>query len=732
MRVTIVGGGPAGLYLGLLLKNRDASHRVRVVERNRHDDTFGFGVVFSDATMDNLRQADAVTYEQITSSFWHWDEIDTFFGGEKLVSTGHGFAGMSRKKLLLLLQNRCRELGVELSFETEIADPAELLADCDLLVGADGVMSTVRERWADAFKPNIDMRPNRFVWLGTTVPYEAFTFIFKENEHGLWRVHAYRYEPEASTFILECTEETFAKTGLDPHDEDATVAYVAALFEEELDGHPLLKNRSIWRQFPTVQCGRWSHDNIVLIGDAVHTAHFSVGSGTKLALEDAIALASKLDALGAYEKERRPDVASLQRAAQASLEWFENTERYTNMEPIQFNFSMLTRSLRITHENLRLRDPDYIDRIDTWYAGKKGVPPMFTPFSLREMQLENRVVVSPMCMYSAEDGTIDDWHLVHLGSRAIGGAGLVISEMTDVSRDGRITPGCAGMYKDEHVAAWKRVTDFVHNHSNARMGLQLAHAGRKGSTRLMWEGIDEPLDEGNWPLLSASALPYLPQGQTPRAMDRSDMDDVKRDFVAAAERAEAAGFDMLEVHMAHGYLLASFLSPLTNRRDDAYGGDIAARLRYPLEIFEAVRAVWPQHKPISVRISACDWKAGGNDGPEALAIARALKERGCDIVDVSTGQTVSDDSPRYGRLWQTPYADLIRHEVGMPTMTVGGISSYADVNSILAAGRADLCVLARAHLFDPYWTRHAAYELGHDIAWPNQYSPMRRYNWRFK
>ena len=736
MRVTIVGGGPAGLYLGLLLKKNDPRHAVRIIERNRHDDTFGFGVVFSDATMDNLRQADDVTYEQITSSFWHWDEIDTFVAGEKLTSTGHGFAGMSRQQLLLILQNRCHELGVDVQFETEVTDPDALRAECDLLVGADGLMSTVRKHWEKEFEPTIDMRPNRFVWLGTTVPYRAFTFIFKENEHGLWRIHAYRYQPDASTFIVECTAETFDKTGLDPNDENATVAYVGELFAAELAGHPLLKNRSIWRQFPTVTCRRWSHDGKVLVGDAVHTAHFSVGSGTKLALEDAIALVADLDDLAAYERKRRPDVQSLQRAAQASLEWFENTERYRKMAPIQLNFSMLTRSLRITHDNLRLRDPAYIDNIDAWFAERagaaKGTPPMFTPFSLRDMKLENRVVMSPMCMYSAADGTIDDFHLVHLGSRAIGGAGLVITEMTDVSRDGRITPGCAGMYKDEHVAAWKRVTEFVHRHSHARIGMQLAHAGRKGSTRLMWEGIDEPLDEGNWPLLSASALPYLPHSQVPKAMDRSDMDAVKADFVAAAERAIEAGFDMLELHMAHGYLLASFLSPLTNRRDDEYGGTIDHRLRYPLEVFDAVRAVWPDEKPISVRISACDWKDGGNDAAEAVAIATALQAHGCDIVDVSTGQTVSGDHPRYGRLWQTPYADLIRHEVGMPTMTVGGISSYADVNSILAAGRADLCVIARAHLYDPYWTRHAAAELGHDLPWPNQYAPMNRYTFRFK
>jgi anthraniloyl-CoA monooxygenase len=753
VRIQCVGGGPAGLYLGILSKLQDPDHEVRIIERNRHDDTFGFGVVFSDATMANLEAADPVSYKAITECFWHWDEIDTFMGGEKLSSTGHGFAGMSRQKLLLILQDRCRELGVDLVYETEVTDPADLLKDADLLVGADGLSSCVRQRWAHAFEPTIDMRPNRFVWLGTTVPYEAFTFYFKENTHGLFRVHAYRYEPEHSTFIVECTEETFLATGLKADDEDATVAYLADLFADELAGHGFMKNRSIWRQFPTVSNRCWHHENIVLLGDAVHTAHFSVGSGTKLALEDVIAVVDSVgrhdsldEALDAYEAERRPGVESLQRAAQASLEWFENTERYMGLEPIQFNFSMLTRSLRVTHDNLRLRDPNYVADIDAWYADKVSktlvaelaeplpatTPPMFTPFKLRDMLLENRVVVSPMCMYSAEDGCVNDWHLVHLGSRAVGGAGLIMAEMTDVSADARITPGCAGLYDQKHVAAFKRITDFVHQRSNAKIGVQLGHAGRKGATKLMWEGMDQPLEQGAWPLVSASALPYYAHSRVPKAMDRSDMDRVKADFVRATEMAEAAGFDILEVHMAHGYLLASFLSPLTNQRQDAYGGSIEARLSYPLEILQAVRRSWPEHKPLSVRISATDWKEGGNGADEAVAIARVLGEHGADIIDVSAGQTVVDDDPRYGRLFQTPFADRIRLETGLPTMTVGNISSFEDVNSILAAGRADLCVLARAHLYDPYWTRHAAQEQEHAAAWPDPYVAMNRYRPRFK
>lgn len=752
MRVVCIGGGPAGLYLGILLKLADPSHEVRIVERNRSDDTFGFGVVFSDATMDNLAAADAVTYQQIRDQFWHWDAIDTFVKGERLRSTGHGFAGMSRMRLLQILQERCRELGVVLEFETEVANPEEL-DGCDLLVGADGLSSRVREHWRDDFQPQVDMRPNRFVWLGTSFPYEAFTFYFKENEHGLFRVHAYRYAPGQSTFILECTEETFESTGLDAMDEDATVAYVRELFGDELQGHTLLKNRSIWRQFPTISARRWSHGHRVLLGDAVHTAHFSIGSGTKLALEDAIALSAALkkhsdveQALGAYEKERRPDVESLQRAAQTSLEWFEDTERYSSMDPIQFNFSMLTRSLRITHDNLRLRDPECVREVDAWFANQVNktlgaelsspipadTPPMFTPFKLRAMTLQNRIVVSPMCQYSATDGTPSDWHLVHVGSRAIGGAGLIITEMTDVSAEGRITPGCAGMYHPDHVASWTRLVNFVHQNSQAKIALQLAHAGPKGATKRMWEGIDEPLDEGAWPIIAASAIPYLPHSQVPKAMDREDMDRVRDDFVRSTQMALACDFDMLELHLAHGYLLASFLSPLTNQRSDAYGGSMANRLRYPLEVFDAVRAAWPNERPMSCRISATDWAEGGNDGGDAVQIAAVLKEHGCDIIDVSAGQTVAQQKPRYGRLFQTPFSDRIRHEVKMPTMTVGGISSYADANSIVAAGRADLCVLARAHLFDPYWTRHAAYEQEHSMAWPEQYASLNRYTWRFK
>jgi anthraniloyl-CoA monooxygenase len=751
MKIVTVGGGPAGLYLALLMKKADPAHDVTVIERNRPDDTFGFGVVFSDATLDRLAVADRESHETITRSFAHWDDVDVHYQGQVLTSTGHGFAGIGRQRLLDILHARCTALGVVLRFQTEIADLSGW-SDADLIVAADGVNSAVRTRYAAHFQPRVDVRPNKFVWLGTTFPFPAFTFIFKESEHGLWRVHAYRYNATESTFILETTDATWRRAGLADATEDDTLAFAETLFARELGGHPLLKNRSLWRSFPTVRNARWSHRNVVLAGDAAHTAHFSIGSGTKLAIEDSIALAGALQthpdvaaALAAYEAERRPEVESLQRASQVSLEWFEQTERYHGrLEPLQFAFSLLTRSLRVTHANLKARDAKFVESVDRWCAeqasmqtgrvvrGHPPPPPMFTPFRLRDLVLSNRVVVSPMCQYSAEDGTPNDWHLVHLGSRAMGGAALVMAEMTDVSREGRISPGCTGMYKAEHVAAWRRIVAFVHVNTRAAIGLQLAHAGRKGSTRLLWEGIDEPLPDGNWPLVAASPLPFLPQSQVPREMDRRDMDAVRDDFVRAARMADEAGFDLLELHFAHGYLLASFLSPLTNRRTDAYGGALAGRARYPLEVFAAVRAVWPPAKPMSVRISATDWAPGGSTPADAISLARLLKARGCDIVDVSAGQTVSDAEPAYGRLYQTPFSDRVRQEAGIATMTVGAITTYADVNSIIAAGRADLCVLARAHLYDPYWTLHAAWEQGWELPLPNQYVSLRNFTPRLR
>ncbi len=738
MKIVSIGGGPAGLYFAILAKKADPSHDILVVERNRPDDTFGFGVVFSDETLGNFAAADPESYAEITRAFSHWTDIDIHYGGAVVTSAGHGFSGMARKKLLEILQRRAASLGVRIAFETEAKDPSDF-SDADLILAADGVNSGIRAKYADRLQPTLDWRRNKFVWLGTTRPHPAFTFHFKPHATGLFRVHAYQYDATNSTFIVECTEETWKKAGLDVASEAETLAFCENLFAEELAGHRLGANRSIWRTFPTVRCAKWSFDNVVLMGDAVHTAHFSIGSGTKLAMEDAIALADAVkrhksvpQALAAYEAERKPQTEAIQRAAQVSLEWFEETERYAGkLAPLDFAMSMLTRSMRITHANLKLRDASLVAKVDAAFAVRHGAaaetPPMFVPLKLRSLTLPNRIVVSPMCQYSAEDGLVGDWHLVHLGSRALGGAGLVMTEMTDVSADGRITPGCAGLYAPEHVAAWKRTVDFVHANSPAKIGVQLAHAGRKGSTRKAWEGIDQPLPDGNWPLLSASALPYKKDSQTPKAMDRVDMDAVKADFVQATRYALEAGFDLVEVHMAHGYLLASFLSPLTNVRTDEYGGDVDGRLRFPLEVFDAVRSVWPTERPISVRISAVDWKEGGNAPEDAVEIAKRLKAHGADIIDVSAGQTVADDKPVYGRLFQTSFSDRVRFEADVPTMTVGNISSWADCNTILAAGRADLCVLARAHLYDPYWTRHAAYEQGYKMPWPPQYGSARSF-----
>jgi anthraniloyl-CoA monooxygenase len=746
MKIVAIGGGPAALYFGILMKKADPRHEITILERHRLDDTFGFGVVFSDATQNNLAAADPDTYADMASHFARWDDIDVHCRGAVIRSTGHGFSGLSRRALLAVLGRRCEELGVCIEVGKDVKDPETYRRTADLIIGSDGFNSTVRARYAEQFQPSMDERPNRFVWLGTTRPFPAFTFYFKRDPHGLWRVHAYQYEAGHSTFIVEATEATWRSAGMDGASEDDTIAFCEALFEDELQGHRLQKNRSLWRNFVTIRNARWSHENVVLAGDAAHTAHFSVGSGTKLAIEDAIALAGALkrerelpQALAAYEAERRPAVESLQRAAQVSLQWFEDTERYMDLAPLQFAFNLLTRSLRITHDNLKVRDPGFVAKVDEWFAGEaskqtgvpltahRAPPPMFTPFKLREMVLSNRVVVSPMCQYIADEGLPNDWHLVHLGSRAIGGAGLVFTEMTDVSREGRISPGCAGMYSPEHVEAWRRIVAFVHTNSRAKIAMQLGHAGRKGSTQRMWEAMDEPLPSGNWPIISASPLPYFPHSQVPKEMTRGDMDQVTQDFVRAARMTAEAGFDLLELHFAHGYLLASFISPLTNQRTDRYGGSLENRMRFPLEVFDAVRAVWPAHRPMSVRISAVDWAPGGMQPADAVQVAKLLKAHDCDITDVSAGQTVADAKPQYGRQFQTPFADRIRHEVGIATMAVGNISSYQDVNTILAAGRADLCVLARAHLWDPYWTRHAAYEQGYSLPWPDPYATLNRY-----
>lgn len=750
MRVHVVGGGPAGLYFSILAKQRFLDCDVRVYERNRPLDTFGWGVVFSDATLDNLRAADAPTHRAITESFAHWDDIEIHFKGATLRSGGHGFCGIGRKRLLQILQERAGELGVDLRFQTEIEDIAAERAACDLLVASDGINSRVRMAYAGAFKPNLDRRLCRFVWLGTTLPLDAFTFIFEATEHGWFTVHAYRFDAKTSTFIVECREETWLAHGLDKAGTDETIAFCERMFAPYLRGHRLMTNSAHlrgreWLNFTRVSNERWYDGNVVLIGDAAHTAHFSVGSGTKLALEDAIGLADALavhgdlpSALREYEAQRSVEVLKLQNAARNSTEWFENVARYATLPPEQFAYSLLTRSQRIGHENLRLRDTTYVERMEGWFAQRSHaevrpngemtpaapVPPMFTSIRLRDMVLRNRVVVSPMDMYSAVDGLPNEFHLVHLGARALGGAGLVYTEMACVSREGRISPGCCGMYEAAHLPAWKRIVDFVHQWSGAKICLQLGHSGPKGSTKLMWEGMDEPLDTGNWPVVGPSAVPYSPKNQVPRELDREQMSSICDEFVRATQMAVGAGFDMLELHCAHGYLLSSFLTPLRNARTDDYGGSLANRLRYPLEVFGAMRATWPRERPMSVRISATDWYEGGVTGDDAVEIARAFKMAGADLIDVSTGQTHPDAKPVYGRMFQTPYADRIRNEVGIKTLAVGNVTEADQVNAIVAAGRADLVALGRPHLADPAWTLHAAAALHYaEAPWPVQYLP---------
>src|SRR5579871_2074137 len=734
MRIACIGGGPAGLYFGILAKQRFPDWTIRVLERNRPLDTFGWGVVFSDATLENLRAADEPTHREITQAFAHWDDIEVHFRGHTMRSGGHGFCGISRKRLLQILQARAAELGVDVRFEADVTDVHALRRDCDLLVGADGVNSRVRAAYAEAFAPSLDRGRCRFVWLGTTLPLDAFTFIFERTEHGWFTVHAYRFDEELSTFIVECREETFLAHGLDSAGTEETIAFCERLFEPYLRGHRLMANSAHlrgrdWLNFTKVNNANWVNGSAVLMGDAAHTAHFSVGSGTKLAMEDAIGLVDALGsapvatALRQYEATRRVEVLKLQNAARNSTEWFENVARYATLPPEQFAYSLLTRSQRIGHENLRLRDTTYVGRIEEWFAGRP-VPPMFTPFRLRELELQNRIVVSPMDMYSAHDGMPNDFHLVHLGTRALGGAGLVFTEMTCVSREGRISPGCTGMYLPEHADAWKRIVDFVHASSRAKICLQLGHSGPKGSTKLMWDGMDEPLDTDNWPVVAPSAIPYAPVSQVPAELGRAEMEEIRAAFARAAEMGLAAGFDMLELHCAHGYLLSSFITPLRNRRTDEYGGSLANRLRYPLEVFRSMRAVWPAERPMSVRISATDWVDGGISGDDAVEIARAFKAEGADLIDVSTGQTSPDAKPVYGRMFQTPYADKIRNEVAIATMAVGNITDVDQVNAILAGGRADLVALGRPHLSDPFWTLHAAAQLGYrDADWPLQYLP---------
>ena len=761
MKILSIGGGAAGLYFGILMKKLDPSNEITILERNRPYDTFGWGVVFSDQTLSNFVRADEPTARTILQSFNHWDDIDVRINSTSIISGGHGFCGIGRKRLLNILQERAEGLGVKLVFEADIKDDQEAAREygADLVIAADGLNSAIRTRYASTFKPDIDTRKCRFVWLGTKKLFKDFTFIFENTEFGWFQAHIYQFDGDTSTFIVETPEDVWQRAGIDEMSQEESIAFCEKLFAKHLDGAELMSNAAHlrgsanWIKFPRVICENWVQWNsidgkevpVVLMGDAAHTAHFSIGSGTKLAMEDAIELANSIAAsttgdmheiLASYQETRAIEVLKIQNAARNAMEWFEETGRYTNMPPEQFNFSLLTRSQRISHDNLRVRDADYIATYDKWFATKafadaglelptnvENIPPMFTPFKVRDVVLKNRVVVSPMAQYSSVDGLADDYHLVHLGARAMGGAGMVFTEMTCVSADARITPGCPGLYKPEHTVGWKRIVDFVHSNSDAKIAVQIGHAGAKGATKLAWDGIDKPVETDSWPLISASPEQYLAGvSQTSREMTRGDMDRVKQDFINSTKAAEVAGFDWLELHAAHGYLLSSFISPITNRRSDEYGGSLENRMKYPLEIFTAVREVWPVGKPISVRISAHDWTEGGITPQDAVEIAKAFKAAGADLIDCSSGQVTKKEKPVFGRMFQTPFADQIRNEAGIATIAVGAIFEADNVNTIIAAGRADLCAVARMHLVNPAWTLLEAAKIGYkNVTWPKQY-----------
>ncbi len=752
MRIACLGGGPSGLYFAISMKLRSPSAEVVVIERNKANDTFGWGVVLSDETLSNLAQNDPISAKAIGENFAYWDDIALHYRGETHVSSGHGFCGIGRKKLLVLLQDRARELGVEMRFETEVGSAEDYRREFDVVVASDGLNSRTRAQYAKTFQPETDQRLCQFVWLGTRQKFsDAFTFIFEETEHGWVWAHAYQFDDDTATFIIECSQDTFDKFGFGEMSQQDSIKICEDIFKNHLQGHSLMTNAthirgSAWLRFPRVLCKKWYHENIVLLGDASATAHFSIGSGTKLALESAVALAEHIhsednlqNAFERYQEDRLLEVLRLQSAARNSLEWFEQVERYLALDPVQLNYSMLTRSQRISHENLRERDPEWLQSAERWFMNKAGMPkdipvrrPMFAPFKLRDMELKNRIVVSPMAQYMAQDGIPNDWHLSHYGERAKGGAALVYTEMTCVSAVGRITPGCPGLYSPKHEKGWKKLTNFVHDFTEAKICCQIGHSGRKGSTNIGWEGMDKPLASGNWDVVSASAIPWSQDNATPREITKTEMDEVRDQFVASAQMADRAGFDMIELHAAHGYLISSFISPVSNTRRDAYGGSLEKRMSYPLEVFSAMRAAWPKAKPMSVRISANDWVGDAGVTPqEAVDIARLFADAGADLIDVSAGQTTTDANPVYGRMFQTPFSDRIRNDAGLKTMAVGNIYEADHANSILMAGRADLIAVGRPHLNDPYWTLHEGTKVGdRQAVWPRPYEAGRDQAWR--